>query len=162
MHRTFWRWILPLAVSWTLASPALGGDPPAQPPAKKKPAGGEPGRGKAQKPTDPNLIMLDHVDAVFSILAEHKDDCEQAVGLAVAYVEAHKKELVALRAKAEKMEKSLCPRARKKYNKKIMQRAGKMGEKYTPVMFTLYDKCPDHIDRLQQALMFLGSKCKEK
>ncbi len=107
---------------------------------------------------DPNWKMLDHVEAVFALLAANQGKCDQALAAATAYVEKHKAELKALREQAQ------CPKTRKKkIDPRIEKRAERLGEKLSPLMFSFYDQCPDHVDRLHRgAMQFLGSKCKEE
>ena len=131
-------------------------------PASAGPAGKAP--KKTQVPAavraDPNWKMLDHVEAVFDLLEKHKGDCEQTVVSTTAYVEQHKKILAALRRQAQ--DNSLCPKAKKKADPRIQQRAERLGEQFSPLMFEFYKRCPDHVDRLHRgAMQFLGSKCKQ-
>lgn len=155
-------WVALLAVL-SLAAPIITGEDGG---GQERSDGGQPvaqpDEGQAAE-ADPNLVMLDHVERVFELLATHPRGCKQAVDRAVEYVQAHKQELETLRRRATEREQSLCPKAKKRASTKARKRAEGQGERLGPLMFALYKSCPDReIKRLQRdALQYLGAKCKQ-
>ncbi len=111
--------------------------------------------------TDPNWLMLDHVEAVFKLMKADQGRCEKTLKDVVSYVNKHKTKLLALRKKAQENKCSLCPKAKKKADDIILSRAEKLGDRYGSMMFDYYKKCPNHAERLVSTMQVLGSKCKE-